>query len=361
MTGQGSQVRILYHPPKTHLSIAPMAVLHNPVNRELLRKQLMEETFHRVTLSFYRYIHIADPAHFRDQLYSEWHALGCFGRIYLAHEGINAQMSIPEHAMDAFRENLQQNEYLQGIPLKIAVEDDGKSFYKLTLKIRPKIVADGIDDPAFDSSKVGRHLNAAEFNAAMEEPGTLVVDMRNHYESKIGHFEGALLPDVDTFREELEQVPRLLAGQEDRKILLYCTGGIRCEKASAWLKYKGFTDVNQLHGGIIDYAHQIREQGLPNKFKGRNFVFDERMGERISEDVLGKCDLCGEPCDHYTNCARKACHQLFIQCPACSERLNGCCGPTCQELLAQATTTTTPLNKNPHPTKYTKGRLKQGH
>ena len=336
-----------------------MAVLHNPVNRELLRKQLMEETFHRVTLSFYRYIHIADPAHFRDQLYSEWQALGCFGRVYLAHEGINAQMSIPEHAMDAFRENLQQNEYLQGIPLKIAVEDDGKSFYKLTLKIRPKIVADGIDDPAFDSSKVGRHLNAAEFNAAMEEPGTLVVDMRNHYESKIGHFEGALLPDVDTFREELEQVPRLLAGQEDRKILLYCTGGIRCEKASAWLKYKGFTDVNQLHGGIIDYAHQIREQGLPNKFKGRNFVFDERMGERISEDVLGKCDLCGETCDHYTNCARKACHQLFIQCPACSERLNGCCGPTCQDLLEQDPTYEAANPANPHPGKYTKGRLKQ--
>jgi UPF0176 protein len=181
--------------------------------------------------------------------------------------------------------------------------------------------------------------------------------MRNHYESKIGHFEGAILPDVDTFREELEQVPRLLAGQEDRKILLYCTGGIRCEKASAWLKHQGFNNVNQLHGGIIDYARQIREQGLPNKFKGRNFVFDERMGERISEDVLGKCDLCGEPCDHYTNCARKACHQLFIQCPACSERLQGCCGPACQELLDQAPSGETTTPTNPHQGKYTKGRL----
>jgi UPF0176 protein len=333
-----------------------MAVLHNPVNRELLRKQLMEESFRRVTLSFYRYIRIADPPAFRDQLYCEWRALGCFGRIYLANEGINAQMSVPEHAMDAFRENLNQHSALQGVPLKIAVEDDGKSFYKLTLKIRPKIVADGIEDPDFDSSKVGCHLNAAEFNAAMEEPDTLVVDMRNHYESKIGHFEGALLPDVDTFREELEQVPRLLAGQEDRKILLYCTGGIRCEKASAWLKHRGFTNVNQLHGGIIDYARQVREQGLPNKFKGRNFVFDERMGERITETVLGNCDLCGEPCDHYTNCARKTCHQLLIQCPACTERLQGCCSPSCKAHLNTPSSESPSLPAERIPGKYTKGR-----
>jgi UPF0176 protein len=345
-----------------------MAVMHNQFNREILRQRLMEESFDRVTLSFYRYFRIQDPAGFRDRLYSVWHSMDCFGRIYLAHEGINAQMSVPKPRYHSFVQSLENTEGLHGMPLKVALEDDGKSFYKLTLKIRPKIVADGIEDPDFDSSQVGRHLSAAEFNRAMEEPGTLVVDMRNHYESKIGHFEGALLPDVDTFREELEVVPQMLAGQEARKILLYCTGGIRCEKASAWLKYKGFRDVNQLLGGVIDYARQVKEQGLPNKFKGRNFVFDERMGERITEDVLGNCDLCGAPCDHYTNCARKACHQLFIQCPACSERLQGCCGPNCLELLGVASPPAsetgispdgiTPHGISPDPRrKYTKGRL----
>jgi UPF0176 protein len=113
---------------------------------------------------------------------------------------------------------------------------------------------------------------------------------------------------------------------------LYCTGGIRCEKASAYLKHKGYKDVNQLHGGIIDYVRQIKAENLDNKFVGKNFVFDERLGERISEKIISECHQCGKPCDSHTNCANDDCHLLFIQCEECAEKFDGCCTPECQEI-----------------------------
>jgi UPF0176 protein len=215
------------------------------------------------------------------------------------------------------------------MPLKIAVEDDGKSFYKLTIKVRDKIVADGLPDDTFDTTNVGTHLNAEEFNNALEQPGTVVVDMRNHYESEVGRFENAICPEADTFREELPMVLDILKDKKDQKVLLYCTGGVRCEKASAYLKHHGFKDVNQLHGGIIDYARQVKSKGLESKFKGKNFVFDERVGERITDDVLSTCHQCGNACDNHVNCANDDCHLLFIQCDECAQKMQGCCTPEC--------------------------------
>ena len=115
---------------------------------------------------------------------------------------------------------------------------------------------------------------------------------------------------------------------------MYCTGGIRCEKASAWLKHKGFQNVFQLNGGIIEYARQVNEHGLENKFIGKNFVFDERLGERISNDIISVCHQCGKPCDTHTNCKNDGCHLLFIQCEDCAEKLNGCCSEACKEIIA---------------------------
>ena len=191
-----------------------------------------------------------------------------------------------------------------------------------------------MEDGTNDVTNVGNHLSAKEFNDAMENPETIVVDMRNHYESEVGHFKGAICPDADTFREELPMIINELEELKDKKVLLYCTGGIRCEKASAYLKHKGFKDVNQLHGGIIDYTKQVNEQGLENKFIGKNFVFDERLGERITDDIISECHQCGEPCDEHTNCANDDCHLLFIQCKKCQEKYDGCCTPECQEIAA---------------------------
>jgi len=177
-------------------------------------------------------------------------------------------------------------------------------------------------------------VNAAKFNELIEDPNTVLVDMRNHYESEIGHFKGAITPDVDTFRDSLDLIEDdLKEHKEDKKLVMYCTGGIRCEKASAYYKHKGFKNVFQLEGGIIEYARQVDNQGLENKFVGKNFVFDHRRGERISDDVIANCHQCGEPCDVHINCANEACHLLFIQCESCSEKMEQCCSTECQEII----------------------------
>jgi UPF0176 protein len=302
------------------------------ISREERKEMLMAETFTRRTVSFYRYVKISNPEGYREKLLDSWGRLGVFGRTYVAHEGVNAQISVPEHNWSAFIEMLNTDKNTIDMPLKIAVDDDGKSFYKLTVKVREKIVADGLDDDSFDVTNVGQHLDAETWNNLMDQEDSIVVDMRNHYESEVGHFEGAICPDADTFREELPIVEQELKGNEDKKIMLYCTGGVRCEKASAYLKAKGFEKVHQLHGGIISYAHQIKEKGIESKFKGKNFVFDERLGEKITDDILSNCHQCGQPSDDHTNCRNDACHLLFIQCDACEESMQGCCSDKCIEI-----------------------------
>jgi len=310
-----------------------MALLVNRTDKRILKERLKNENIARKTISFYRYVNIANPHTLRDELFKAWSGFNCFGRIYLASEGINAQMSVPENVWDDFVAHLYALPQFTDVPFKHAVDGNGKSFYKLIVKVRDKVVADGIHDPDFDPSNTGNYLNAAQFNQAMSDPETIVVDMRNHYESEVGRFEGAFCPDADTFREELPMVVEHLKGKEDKKILMYCTGGIRCEKASAYLKHKGFKDVNHLRGGIIQYAQEIKSQGLESRFKGVNFVFDERIGERITADVLSNCHQCGQPCDTHVNCKNNDCHLLFIQCASCAEKMDGCCTPACQKII----------------------------
>jgi UPF0176 protein len=223
---------------------------------------------------------------------------------------------------------------MKGIRLNIAVEQDDHSFLKLTVKVRDKIVADGLVDETFDVTNIGIHLKAKEFNDLLEDPNTIVVDMRNHYESEIGHFTSAIKPDVDTFRESLPIIEdQLSAHKQDKKLLMYCTGGIRCEKASAYFKHKGFENVYQLEGGIIEYTRQVKAEGLESKFIGKNFVFDHRLGERITDDIVSQCHQCGEACDVHTNCANEGCHLLFIQCESCKSKMEGCCSDECVSII----------------------------
>jgi UPF0176 protein len=306
-----------------------MALLHNRVNSQEMKRRMLAEGEPRTTVSFYKYIHIADPQAFRDELYRSLSAEKVFGRIYVAHEGINAQISVPQSRFDAFRNALYSFPGLNGIRLNIAVDDDGKSFWLLKIKVREKIVADGIVDPDFDPAKGGIHLTAADFNKLTENPDTVVVDMRNHYEYEVGHFENAVEVPSDTFREQLPMAVEMLQDKKDRPIVMYCTGGIRCEKASAYLLHHGFKNVFQLDGGIIEYTRRARAEGLPLKFIGKNFVFDDRLGERITDDVIARCHQCGEPCDEHANCANDACHLLFIQCKRCAEKMEGCCSERC--------------------------------
>jgi len=309
-----------------------MPVLHNRISNEELKQRMYAETEPRKTVSFYKYFHIAEPATFRDELYKTFYELKVFGRIYVAREGINGQVSVPESNYDAFKAALYSADpELNGIRLNIAVDDDGKSFWVLRIKVRPKIVADGIDDQNFDPAKTGTHLKAKEFNELAAQPDTIIVDMRNHYEYEVGHFENALEVPSDTFRDQLPMAVDMLNDKRDKNIIMYCTGGIRCEKASAYLLHNGFKNVFQLEGGIIEYTRKAKEEGLPLKFKGKNFVFDDRLGERITEDVIAQCHICGKPCDTHTNCKNDGCHLLFIQCAECAAKYEGCCSESCQE------------------------------
>lgn len=308
-------------------------MLANKTDKRILKENLQKETFNRRTISFYKYFEIENPQEFRDMLFRKWTELNCFGRIYVAREGINAQMSVPEHHLNAFLKNLYSIPALDQLPIKYAIEDDGKSFYKLTIKVRPKIVADGLEHGTYDLSRVGRHLTALEFHEALDEPDTIVVDMRNHYESEIGHFKNAYCPNVDTFREEIQLVVDKFKDEKDKKFLLYCTGGIRCEKASAFLINEGFNDVSQLYGGIIEYAQQIKQLGIESKFYGKNFVFDERLGESVDGQIISRCHQCGKPADTHTNCANNDCHLLFIQCAECREKFAGCCSDECKTIF----------------------------
>ncbi|MFY0644207.1 MAG: rhodanese-related sulfurtransferase [Bacteroidia bacterium] len=308
--------------------------LHNTINGEELKEKIKQSSEQRTTISFYTYAKIGNPQLFRDHLFYHWSQLGVLGRIYVANEGINAQLSVPTHNLEDFQTTLKEVSFLDGVRLNYAVDDDGKSFFKLAIKVRKKIVADGLEEDIFDLTEPADYLDVKNFNKITENPETIIIDMRNHYESEVGHFIGAWCPDVDTFREQLPLVVEELQDKKDKPVVMYCTGGIRCEKASAFLKHKGFEDVYHLEGGIIKYSRDAKEQGLPNKFIGKNFVFDERLHERITDDVIANCHQCGEPFDEHINCANKACNLLFIQCPKCAAKYQHCCSDECKEIAS---------------------------
>lgn len=308
--------------------------LYNTLSAEERAIMIDDAGKQRLTLSFYAYAQISNPTQFRNELFLAWNSLEVLGRIYVASEGINAQLSLPADNFYAFKDSIEVYDFMKGIRLNIAVEQDDHSFLKLTVKVREKIVADGLNDDTFDVTNIGVHLKAKEFNEILDDPNTIVVDFRNHYESEIGYFKGAITPDVDTFRESLPIInEQLQEFKEDKNLVMYCTGGIRCEKASAYFKHQGFKNVFQLEGGIINYAKQIKEENLESKFIGKNFVFDHRLGERITDDIVSQCHQCGAPCDVHTNCANEGCHLLFIQCDCCKEKMEGCCSAECVSVI----------------------------
>ena len=307
--------------------------LYNKLSADERSKILESTNLKRITLSFYQYAKITDPKKFRDSLFIFWDSIGVLGRIYVANEGINAQLSLPEENIKKFTKHLNSISFLKNIRLNIALKHEIKSFLKLKIKVKNKILADGLNDKTFDVTKKGIHLNAADFNKLMKKKDSIILDMRNHYESEIGHFKNAICPNVDTFRDSLDVIEdKLKDHKEDRNLLMYCTGGIRCEKASAYFMHKGFKNVYQLEGGIIEYVRQTRDQDLKNNFIGKNFVFDNRRVEKVSEEIIAKCHQCGTPFDIHTNCANDACHLLFIQCDKCKKKLNNCCSNKCYEI-----------------------------
>jgi len=308
--------------------------LHNIYSRQELLQKRSQESFSRIACSFYRYIAIDDPQRFRDALYRSWFELGILGRIYVSVEGINAQLCVPDFRWDDFTQTLDQWDITKDIFINQALSEGDASFLKLDIKVRHKIVSDGLAENIFEVSQKANHLDPLAFHAMIEQnEDVLVVDARNDYECEIGHFENALLPQSETFREVLPELLDRLKDQKDKKILMYCTGGIRCEKASAYLKRQGFKDVFQLQGGIINYQRTIEKEETPSKFHGSNFVFDGRMAEPIDKKVQGSCITCKKPYYKHVDCANQACHKLVVQCESCAKTFRECCSKTCYDAI----------------------------
>ncbi len=307
--------------------------LYNKLNKKERLDLINKAGGKRLTLSFYKYHNIKNPNIFRNYLFVEWNNLNVLGRIYVAHEGINAQLSVHSNKLIEFKKSIDNISFLKGVRLNIAIEHRNDAFLKLKIKIKEKIVADGLETNDYDLSLSGKHVDANEFNQLLDDEETITIDMRNHYESEIGHFKGAELPDVDSFRESLPLIKKKYENfKKNKNILMYCTGGIRCEKASAYLIDNGYENVFQLNGGIIEYTRQVNENNIENKFIGKNFVFDNRLSERVSAEIISNCHQCGNKSDKHTNCNNEACHLLFIQCEDCAKKYNGCCSKKCEEV-----------------------------
>ncbi len=319
--------------------------LYNKKSKNMLIENLEAETFNRITCSFYNYININNPSDFRDKLYSLFHTLNIFGRIYVADEGINAQISVPRYNWVDFLKTISEISELSDIQIKKAISE-GISFYKLVVKVKKEIVAYGIPKNKYNMKIIGKHLSTEQFNIAINQEQTTIIDMRNIYESEVGKFKNAEIPQVEKSKDLLPEVRKMLKGREHHQVLLYCTGGIRCEKASSFLINEGIKDVKQLKGGIIQYAHDIKKTGMKSKFIGKNFVFDARLGERISDDIISNCHICNKPSDTHRDCKNDACHILFIQCQECERDLNGCCSDKCKEIASLPIETQKELRKN---------------
>ena len=320
--------------------------LYNKKSKKELVNDLKAESFKRITCSFYKYNEIKNPLKFRDDIYLYLDSLNIFGRVYIAPEGINAQISVPDYYWNKFIKSIQNFQFLKNVPIKKALSDD-ISFFKLVVKQKKEIVAYGISDDLYDMNAVGEYLNTEQFNRAIDEENTVVIDMRNFYETEVGRFKNAEIPQVEKSKDLLPEVRRMLNGREDHKVLLYCTGGIRCEKASSFLIKSGIENVKQLQGGIIQYAHDIKNKDMDSRFIGKNFVFDARLGERITKDIIANCHLCGSPSDNHRDCNNDTCHILFIQCKKCEEKLNGCCSNECMDFALLPMSKQKELRKDP--------------
>ncbi len=306
--------------------------MHNKKSNIELKKNLERENFERFNLSFYKYCLIDNPKDLRNKLYLDLINLEIIGRIYVSEEGINAQVCVPKHNLEIFKSYIHSIDFFSDIKFKHAIEE-GISFSKLKILVRNEIVAYKIPKDSYDMKKIGVHLKPIDFHRSIKEKDSIVVDMRNYYESEVGRFKNAILPNAHFSKELLPKVAKILIGNEDKKVHLYCTGGIRCEKASSYLIKKGFKEVYQLEGGIIQYAHDMKKNDLESEFIGKNFVFDDRMGERVTSDIVGQCHQCKSPSDNHKNCKNQACHILFIQCNQCAKKYNDCCSEPCNKFL----------------------------
>jgi len=288
-------------------------------------------------LLFYKYIYIPNPEELRTWHQNLCSSLQLTGRIILASEGINGTIAGATAQLEAYKKALDEHPLFSGIDFKES-DGDASCFPRLNVVVKQEIVKLGIDPAQLSAHDGGIHLTPHEAHELLHNKtdNVLVFDVRNNYESRIGSFEGAVKAPINNFRDLPEYIDTTLEQFKDKDVLMYCTGGIRCERASAYLKSKNIANnVYQITGGIHTYAEQF-PHGF---FKGKNYVFDARISMPITADILTTCDFCTTPYDDYSNCINAHCNKQIIVCPPCITQHNNTCSTTCAEKVATKTVT----------------------
>lgn len=271
--------------------------------------------------SFYKYVEIKNPEILVQKTRNSCNELNILGRILIADEGINGAVCGKISEVEAFKNELKNNKLFSDLTFREQLHDNN-AYHKLVIRTRKEIV---VFNQKINMQNTGKHISPQQLKKLLDNNEDIILlDARNDYEFNVGRFKNAIRLNIKNFRD-LPQKINEINNLKNKKIVMYCTGGIRCEKASAFLKEQGFNDVNQLQGGIINYVNQYAD----DYFKGACFVFDDRLTTH-SGDAVSFCELCDQPCDEYMNCNNLDCDKLFICCNACKEKMNNCCSNDCK-------------------------------
>ncbi|MDQ0417003.1 UPF0176 protein [Croceifilum oryzae] len=287
------------------------------------------ETYH--VLLYYKYVKVEDPVSVADEHRALCQQLGLKGRILISPEGINGTCSGTIEATNQYIEAMNQHPLFSGIFFK-ADEHEGHAFKKLFVRAKKELVTWRFENDFDPNELTGKHLSPAEFKEHLLRDDVIVIDGRNDYEYDLGHFRGAIRPGVETSRDFPEWIRENLSQFKDKKVISYCTGGIRCEKLTGFLLQEGFQDVSQLHGGVVNYSQDPETKG--ELWDGQLYVFDERISvpvNHVDPTVVGKCHHCKIPAETYINCEYDLCHHQHLVCLDCVETYNGYCKKECEE------------------------------
>ncbi|MBZ5202983.1 rhodanese-related sulfurtransferase [Planomicrobium chinense] len=290
----------------------------------------MQNHTHNVLL-YYLYTPIEDPETFAAEHLAACKEIGLKGRILVSQEGINGTCSGTIEQTEQYMEMVKSDPRFADIVFKIDAAD-GHAFKKMHVRAKKEIVHLGLEEDINPHELTGTYLEPAEFYKRMQDQDTIVLDARNDYEYDLGHFRGAVRPDVENFRDLPEWVRENREMFEGKKILTYCTGGIRCEKFSGWLKREGFEDVAQLHGGIATYGKDPEVKG--QLWDGQMYVFDERIAvpvNQVEHVIVGKDHFTGEPCERYVNCANPECNKKILASEENEHKYMRSCSDECRE------------------------------